>query len=479
MWGGGGTLKLYAYLPPAQNPDIMTSAWGSNVKFDHRNGGVPRAGIPGIWHCIEQFVKINDVGQPNGVINCWLDGELALVLDTVTFRTVANGEGLIGAAYFSTFHGGSSIDWAPDTTGFIYYDNLVVAQEYIGPAAEAPTVTLATDLDGATLQQGHTATFTATASQNTARVVFYLNGAAIGEDTDAPYELSHYLAPGSYDLRARAVSDRNLMAGSQLVSFTVNPAPLQSPDTTLSPVDDAYTRGGTHADENHGSENILVVKTEGGEENTRDIHIKFDITGLPSIGGARLLLHCTGTDRAVRPAVYAGVDNGWTEESVTWNTAQQRGDMVVAVPVAAGDSTYEFDITPLVLGLAPQAAALSVVVRDAATAGGWTTFASKESGSNGPRLQLVLGNAVSTSAGMRMAAPGARVVWQNREPWLEVYTPARGEIIARNLKGRLVYRRTLEPGLTRVDLSGAHRGTLLVTIRSEGQSLLSDRVTIP
>ncbi|MBD3241735.1 MAG: hypothetical protein GF331_14180, partial [Chitinivibrionales bacterium] len=85
MWGGEGRVKLYAYLSPAHNPDIMTSQWGSSVLFDHANGGVPRALERGVWHCIEQFVRINDVGQANGVIRCWLNGEEALVLDTVVF----------------------------------------------------------------------------------------------------------------------------------------------------------------------------------------------------------------------------------------------------------------------------------------------------------------------------------------------------------------------------------------------------------
>lgn len=472
MWGAEGRVKLYAYLPPEQNPEIMTSQWGSSVLFDHENGDVPRALERGVWHCIEQFVRINDVGQANGVIRCWLNGEESLVLDNVVFRTVANGENQVGAVYFSTFHGGNSSDWAPDTTGYIYYDNMVVAHDYIGPVPDAPTVTLSAEHDGATLQQGQFASFAAQASDDVTAVTFVLNGMEVGVDTAAPFEHVQYLTPGEYLLRARAVNNRMLKSGSAPIRFTVTAVPAPSPDTALTPIDDAYVRGGTHADENHGTENGLVLKTESNPEYTRDIHLKFDLSDIGPIAGARLKLYCTQTDRTVQVAVHAADDNGWTQETVTWNTAPAAGAAIVTVPVDNGSVWYTFDITGHV-ALGDVGGTLSLVLRDASSAGGWTAFASTERGSNGPVLEIVEGTAT------RLSRAAARHTWPIR---MESVRTASGMSIfvrsseicryaVHDIAGRLHGQGTLGAGTARIELPALTGGVALVSLTADGHML--------
>lgn len=477
MFGGGGFIFLYAYLPPAENPDIMTSGYGSHELFGLENGGVSRAAHRGRWHCLEQFVRINDVGLANGQIRCWMDGELSLQLDDVVFRTVANGENQVGAFYFSTFHGGSSMDWAPDTTGFVYYDNIVVAEEYIGPIEGTPTVSIDNDIDGDTLTQGEFLTLTATASSNAASVEFFLNGNAVGADSSAPFEHRLYLTPGDYVLRARAVSDRLLVGGSQAVSYVVVPGPAPTPDTVLSAVDDAYVRGGAYEDENHGTEGILVVKTEGNEEMTRDAHIKFDLSAVGAIAGARLKLYCTGTDRTVVPTVYAAADNGWQEETVTWATAPARGDALVSVSVPSGDQWYEFDITEHVSALPASTATLSLVVRDISLAGGWTTYASSESGSQGPVLELVEGTPVAGPSVGRRPAEAFAVSWSvDDSRVLVVNAPAGATCDVRDLSGRAVVGRRATDGTARMPLPGPASRVFVLSV-TWGQRTISSLVT--
>ena len=472
MWGSGGRVNLYAYLPPEHNPGIMTSQWGSSVAFNYDNGGVPRALERGVWHCIEQFVRINDVGQSNGVIRCWLNGEEALVLDDVVFRTVANGENQVGAIYFSTFHGGGSLDWAPDTTGYIYYDNLVVAHNYIGPIVTAPTVMLSDEHDGATLQQGQFALFSAQVADDVTAVTFVLNGIEVGVDSAAPFEHIQYLTPGEYVLRARAVNDRMLKSGSAPLRFTVAAAPAPTPDRSLTPIHDAYVRGGTHADKNHGTGNHLVLKTESNPEYTREIHLKFDVSGIGPIAGARLRLYCTQTNKTVRAAVHVAHDNGWTRETVTWNTAPAAGAVIVTVPVDQGGAWYTFDITGH-MTLGDVGDTLSLVLRDALSSGGWTMFAAAESGSNGPVLEIVEGTASHKGYTAAGHAWPIRVAFVQSGSGMSivVHSPVTCRYAVHDMAGRLHARGSVGGATSRIELPTLAGGVVLVSLSAGGRML--------
>ena len=80
------------------------------------------------WYCFEQFIKLNDIGESNGELKAWLDGELVLFKKGLRFRTTS--ELKIEEVWFNFYHGGSEPSPHEQT---IYIDNLVVAKEYIGP----------------------------------------------------------------------------------------------------------------------------------------------------------------------------------------------------------------------------------------------------------------------------------------------------------------------------------------------------------
>ncbi len=125
MWRSQGTLMVYAYVPPSENGKWGGVQWGQNIDCDF-------AAEPGKWHCIEQYVNVGTPGHDDGKLTVWIDGEKRLDIDDMRFWDVENNYGRIGGVYFSTFHGGSTSDWAPRTDSYAQFDGFVMAHERIG-----------------------------------------------------------------------------------------------------------------------------------------------------------------------------------------------------------------------------------------------------------------------------------------------------------------------------------------------------------
>ena len=82
------------------------------------------------WYCVEQYVKLNSVGQKDGVMRAWIDGQLAFENRGILYRT---SEALkIDRIWMNVYHGGGVP--APEDY-HLYFDNIVVAKSYIGPIA--------------------------------------------------------------------------------------------------------------------------------------------------------------------------------------------------------------------------------------------------------------------------------------------------------------------------------------------------------
>ncbi|MFW5785230.1 MAG: polysaccharide lyase [Chitinispirillaceae bacterium] len=122
MWRTGGKAVVYSYLPPGT---YGGEQWGLDIDLNTTFS-------TGKWHCIEQYVGINDVGKENGQLYVWIDGKQVLELDDVLYRTVDNDAGRIGGFYFSTFHGGNTPDWGPKNDSYAQFDGFVVAKERVG-----------------------------------------------------------------------------------------------------------------------------------------------------------------------------------------------------------------------------------------------------------------------------------------------------------------------------------------------------------
>ena len=68
-------------------------------------------------------------GDKNGRVQAWLDGELALDVDTLRLRDYDTLH--VDKFYLSTFHGGSSADWSPTHDCYIRFDNFTVSTDSI------------------------------------------------------------------------------------------------------------------------------------------------------------------------------------------------------------------------------------------------------------------------------------------------------------------------------------------------------------
>jgi hypothetical protein len=128
MWSSGGKAVIYAYLP--EGFKYAGGAWGKTMALTKDGAGLSFQ--KGKWHCIEQFIKLNTIGKENGKLHVWFDGNLSMKLDDVTYRTVDNEKGKIGGVFFSVFHGGGDVSYAPSVNSNIMFDGLVAATNPIG-----------------------------------------------------------------------------------------------------------------------------------------------------------------------------------------------------------------------------------------------------------------------------------------------------------------------------------------------------------
>ena len=124
MWRRGGAAVQYVYYP------TQTSTYG--VDLPYVNGGSELRFTPGTWHEVEHRIVMNSPGRLDGVLQAWLDGNLALDLHDRLWRLDASVH--IDAFYFSTFFGGNDPTWAASRDETIDFDDLVLATGHVAPA---------------------------------------------------------------------------------------------------------------------------------------------------------------------------------------------------------------------------------------------------------------------------------------------------------------------------------------------------------
>jgi hypothetical protein len=80
------------------------------------------------WYAVEQYVKLNTLGERDGIFRAWIDGRQVFEKTDVRFRLTSKLK--IENIWMDVYHGGTSV--APqDMT--LYIDNVVIARKYIGP----------------------------------------------------------------------------------------------------------------------------------------------------------------------------------------------------------------------------------------------------------------------------------------------------------------------------------------------------------
>lgn len=109
---------------------LMEGSYGDAWRWNTNGLGVIELSR---WVCIEQHVRVNTPGVPDGVLEVWIDGHLAYARDDVFLRDVPpyTIEGNLGVRkiWSNHYHGGTSPTTVPLT---LYMDNVVVAKSRIG-----------------------------------------------------------------------------------------------------------------------------------------------------------------------------------------------------------------------------------------------------------------------------------------------------------------------------------------------------------
>ena len=115
MWDNKGSLSLYLY-----HLDQKTD-YGDRFQLKAK-------AIPGQWLTLSQVVQVNTPGQADGRIRVWVNEKLSLDRKGLRLRGRVKPEvALVDQFLFSTFHGGSTKDWAPRRDSHARFDDFHVA----------------------------------------------------------------------------------------------------------------------------------------------------------------------------------------------------------------------------------------------------------------------------------------------------------------------------------------------------------------
>lgn len=177
------------------------SEYGDDFKWD-LNGTIPQKQFTtGTWHRIVNKVSMNTIASPgngdkNGRVQAWIDGELALDVDTLRLRDYDTVK--VDKFYLSTFHGGSSAEWAPTHDCFIRYDNFTVSTDSIAVKAGAADTTSRDSCDGESCEQGSNRILQRTQNRATVAPIetYRIDGTFVGRKETRPDADTHQLENG-------------------------------------------------------------------------------------------------------------------------------------------------------------------------------------------------------------------------------------------------------------------------------------------
>ncbi|MFC2077029.1 polysaccharide lyase [candidate division KSB1 bacterium] len=120
QYSNPGFLVFYSYFADMKiDPD--GSYWG-NVTYPEDRTTLKH----GKWYCVEIRVKVNDVGEKNGIQELWLDGVKKI---SDTDMMLRESDELLCNAIFCCFYQ----TFAPTKPQQMVVDEVVVSHEYIGP----------------------------------------------------------------------------------------------------------------------------------------------------------------------------------------------------------------------------------------------------------------------------------------------------------------------------------------------------------
>jgi hypothetical protein len=122
-WPAPGKWNFYSYWQEMlASPD--GKYWGNSFLPDPEEVIVKDR-----WICAEFMLKHNTPGQPDGEQAFWIDGRLVGHWHGINWRKSASLQ-----ANALTLESYVTDRWTKNPTNIVYFDNLVIARDYIGPA---------------------------------------------------------------------------------------------------------------------------------------------------------------------------------------------------------------------------------------------------------------------------------------------------------------------------------------------------------
>lgn len=118
LWKVDGEVAAYLYVANKPGDFGWKRRWddGAHGQVKLREG----------WNRLEVRHVMNTIGRANGVMQGWLNGELALDVSDIEYRRAGGESTGVDTLLFSTFYGGGNLDFAPPSDQFLYFDNFVV-----------------------------------------------------------------------------------------------------------------------------------------------------------------------------------------------------------------------------------------------------------------------------------------------------------------------------------------------------------------
>lgn len=120
MWLGP---KAYSWAGPTNMAvsymyhSGQAGTYGDNIRWN-------KPFVAGKWHTVKQCYKMNTIGQSNGYLKAWMDGQQ--VVNITNFKYRSRSDVKITHLSFALFRGGGTLDWAGSRTGYVDIDNLKI-----------------------------------------------------------------------------------------------------------------------------------------------------------------------------------------------------------------------------------------------------------------------------------------------------------------------------------------------------------------
>jgi len=126
--GDSANIVQYVYHPD------QPGTFGEDFRWDDTTPTDWQVFESETWYHLQHRIVMNTPGQPDGIVQAWLDGEMVLDVQDIRFRDIASLQ--IDQMYFSTFFGGSSSIWEASQDERVYFDDFVIATEFISAPAD-------------------------------------------------------------------------------------------------------------------------------------------------------------------------------------------------------------------------------------------------------------------------------------------------------------------------------------------------------